>query len=54
MVKRCSIRMGIIPGRLGGPRPSKYYQAQCGSELKNFKTKADAQRWIRVKKRRKR
>jgi len=44
-----SLRMGIEPGRLGGPRPKKYYQAQVGSELKNFRTKAAAKRWLRSK-----
>ena len=49
MAKKCSIRMGIEPGRLGGPGPKKYYQAQCGSELRNFRTKIEAQKWVKRK-----
>ena len=41
-MKKVSIRMGIIPGRLGGPKPKKYYQVQCGSRLKNVTKKSEA------------
>jgi len=44
-----SLRMGIEPGRLGGPGPKTYYQAQVGSELKNFRTKTAAKKWLKQK-----
>jgi len=47
---KCGIRVGITPGRLGGPRPKKFYQAQCGSKLKNFNKRSDAIKWIKKNK----
>lgn len=52
MIKKCSIRQGISAGILGVRKPKRYYQAQCGSKLKNFKTKKEAQVWVKkIKKR---
>jgi len=49
MAKKKSLRMGIEPGRVGGPKPKKYYQAQVGSELRNFRTKTAAKKWLKKK-----
>lgn len=46
MAKKKSLRMGIEPGQLGGPAPRKYWQAQVDSELKNFRTKTAAKKWL--------
>jgi hypothetical protein len=49
MRKKKSLRMGLEPGVLGLHAPRKYWQAQVGSELKNFRTKTAAKKWLSKK-----